>query len=231
MSAIRKLAAEHGLKTADEITGADAPSAGEAWASEAPKVRWTQRRRDLFGWIEPVSISLVATEGPVSLTLWDQWGGVVRRLGHNRAIWPARIVKGSTLRDAATTTWNKFPLAFVGTQARLWCLREADRDRLALSIVDLIQARAERDGGLEAPAHGFADLGAELDIRVFEMEMHDVGTRLGIATWDDDALVRWFDSITTRFDRLVAERPEVRWEERTVMRLVRHDIDAILKGV
>lgn len=217
--------AELGLKTADEIEAPEAePVCGK-------KIVWTQRRRDIFNFLRPVSISLVAADGPVSVTLSDQWGGVVRRIGHNRGVWPARVVKGSAMRDAATTTWNKNPMMFVGTQARLWVLREADRDRVALSIVDLIAARAERDGGLEELFHGFQDLGPELDLAMFEMEMHGVAQRLGIVAWDDDGLLRWFDSIGRRFDAIKAERPDYRWGERFVVHVADRDVGEIARQI
>ena len=221
MNAAAKIAADLGLRTADQVEPPDAA----ADPVKRQLIRWTQRRRDIFNFLGPVSISLVATDGPISLTLWDQWGGVVQRIGHNRGVWPARIVKGSAMRDAATTTWNKFPLAFLGTQVRLWCLREADRDKVALSIVDLITVRAERDGGLERLEHGFQDLGADLDLSFFEMEMADVAQRLGVTVWDDEGLVRWFDSIGKRFDAWAADKPGVKWSERAVAGIAAKDIE------
>jgi hypothetical protein len=212
-----------GLKTADRV------AAPEPEAVRGEAIRWTQRRRDIFNFLEPVNISLVATDGPVSVMVDDRRRGPVSRLGHNRGVWPARVVKGAARRDTATTTWNKFPGIFLGTQARLWTLREADRDRLALSIVDLIAARAERDGGLARLDKGFEDLGPELDLELFELEMHDAAGRLGIVAWDDDGLVRWFDSIGRRFDAIKADRPDYRWGERFVAHVAAHDVAEIAK--
>lgn len=224
---LKTLAAELGLKTADQIPPPE-PVKGQP-------IRWTQRRRDIFNFLRPVWISLVATDGPISLTMWDPGGGIRHRIGHNRAIWPARVVNGSAARDAATTTWDKFPLAFLGTQTRLWTLREADRDKLSLAIVDLIVARAEeaeREGGQGALKKGFHDLGPDLDLGLFEVEMHDIGARLGILTWDDESLVRWFDSLGRRFDALQAQRPEIRWEtsERLIARMADADVTEMMKA-
>lgn len=194
----------------------------------AVPVRWTQRRRDIFNFIRPVSVSLVATDGPVSLTLSEPGGEVRERIGHNRAVWPARIVKGSAARDAATTTWNKFPLVFFGTQARLWCLHTIDRDRLANHLVDLLALKAERaasEGGQGALPHGCADIGPDIDLSFLEMEMHGLAQSLGVWTWDDYGLIRWFDSIGRRFDALQAERPEIRWSERLISKLAARDLE------
>lgn len=212
---------------------APADAAAHDTPAHGTPIRWTQRRRDVFNFLGPVSISLVATDGPISITLWDPGGGIRSRIGHNRAIWPARIVNGSAMRDAATTTWNKFPLVPVRTQARLWTLREADRDRLAASIVDLIAARAEaaeREGGQGALLHGFQDLGPDLDLAFFEMELHDVANRLRVLVWDDDGLLRWIDSIIARFDRIKAEHPDARWGERAVSRIAAGDVDQAREG-
>lgn len=227
---LSELVADLDLKTLDQIAGADAKRASEAPDEKVrgQAIRWTQRRRDIFNFLGPMSISLVATDGPISVTLWDPGGGIRERIGHNRAIWPARVVNGSAMRDAATTTWNKFPLAFLGTQARLWTLREADRDRLSHSVVDLIAERsdeAEREGGRGLLKQGFRDLGPDLDLAFFEMEMHGIGERLGMLTWDDDNLVRWFDAIGRRFDAIKAERPEIRWGERVVARIAERDVE------
>jgi hypothetical protein len=217
------------MKTAAEV---DAPSPEAAEPNRGARIRWTQRRRDIFNFIRPVSVSLVATDGPVSITVFRSGGLVpITQIGHNRAVWPAKVVKGSTLRDAATTTHDKFPGVFLGTQARLWCLREADRDRVVHSIVDLIALRAERDGALAPLDKGFSDLGPELDLEFFEMEMHGVAQMLGIQTWDDDGLVRWFDSIGRRFDALQAERPDLSWSkaERIVAKIAQRDLEAVGK--
>ncbi|MGE0022504.1 MAG: hypothetical protein AB7S70_02610 [Hyphomicrobium sp.] len=243
MSQARKLAAQLGVGTADTLLGASDAHSASARVNPPPQaaepvrgqaIRWTERRRDIFNFIGFHSLSLVATDGPVSLTLWDPGGhGVRQRIGHNRGLWPAKIVKGSSTRDAATTTWDKNPLMFCGTQVRLWFMRESDCDRAAASIVDLIAERAERDGALEAEAvmrRGFRDLGAELDLALFEMEMHGIARALGIATWDDEGLVRWFDSIGRRVDGLRAERPEIKWEgcERIVAKMAARDVAEIM---
>ena len=229
MNEAREIAARLGMRTGDQVS----PPVEEArMRSGHPKgqtTRWTSRRRDAFGWIAPVSISLVATDGPISLTIWQPGGCEVReRIGHNRAVWPARVVNGAVARDAATTTWNKFPGLFLGTQARLWTLREFDRDRLSLSIVDLIAARgeaAERDGGHGAMDKGFHDLGPDLDLGMFEFEMHDIAKRLGVLAWSDEDLVRWLDSLSRRVDAMTAERPEVRWGEKLVSKLAWRDVE------
>lgn len=66
---------------------------------------------------------------------------------------------------------------------------------VAASILDLIAARAAADGALDRLEHGFLDLGADLDLEVFELEMHDIAKRLGVPSWDDAGLVVWIDQL------------------------------------
>lgn len=236
MNEAARIAAELGLKPASEIE-APRPAGGgreprpdtmRSATGRAVPIRWTQRRRDIFNFLDPVSISLVATDGPISLTL-ESRGAVLRRLGHNRGIWPVRIVKGQAMRDAATTTWDKFPLAFFGTQRRLWCLKEAERDRVAAEIVDMLALRAERDGGSEPLKHGCVDIGPDADLDFLDMEMHGIAQSLRVKTWDDFGLVRWFDSLGARFEAEKALRPDIRWGERWVVRQAMHDIEMAAK--
>lgn len=227
MSEARKIAEALGLATAADVKARELPS--EPVRGRQP-IRWTLRRRDIFNFIGPVSISLVATDGPYTYTEFDPRGGSVRRrIGHNRAVWPMRLVKGAVARDAATTTWNRHPSSRVATQVRMWCLREADRDRLMARHVDLLDVLAERDGGLEQFDHDFVDVGPEADLAFLEMEMHGAARDLGIAAWDDAGLLAWFDSISRRFDRLKSERPELQWSERLVARIAEKDLEAVEK--
>lgn len=231
MSTARTIAAEMGVATADRletppetIASADPALKGKAW-------RWTKARRDMFGFLGPVSLSLVATDGPVSITLWDRAGGVKQRFGHNRGIWPARIESGSTRNDAATTKWDRNPFFFLGTQVRLWFMTEAERDRTSASVVDLIALRAERDGGLEQLEKGFEDLGAELDLELFGLEMVDIAKRVGAVTWDDIGLLRWFDDVSRRCDAIAAEKGVPTWGAKLAQKIALADVERARKAV
>jgi hypothetical protein len=86
--------------------------------------------------------------------------------------------------------------------------------------------RAERDGGLEELDKGFRYLGAELDLALFEMEMHDVAARVGAATWDDETLMQWFDAIGRRCDAIAAEKGGARWGAKLLVSVALEDVEA-----
>jgi hypothetical protein len=220
---VKAIADKYGLQTADQ---APPPKPKEPPAA----LKLSPRGKDVFNFIGPAALSIVATDGPVSVTLYDRHGHVRRRYGHNRGVWPARVVKGAAWRDTATIAWDKNPMMPMQTQIRLWTRREAGRDRLADSIVDLIAQRSEADGCIGELDHGFRDLGPELDLEFFEMELHGIGERLGLPVWDDDGLVRYCESVGRAFDAIKAERPDFKWGERIVVEIADR-IVAQMKGV
>ena len=161
------------------------------------RARWTAEKRTAFKILAPASLSLVASDGPVSVTLWSG-GEVKHRFGHNRGVWPAKLAKGAGWRDSATQIYDKNPFVFIGTQFRLWLRTEADRDSVAASILDLIARRAEADGGLDVLLNGFQDLGPDLDLALFEFEAHGIAQRLASQCWDDDGLSDFLDRVVRR---------------------------------
>lgn len=224
MNEASRIAAELGLRPASEIE--QPPLKMRSASGRMAPVRWAGRRRDVFNFLGPVSLSLVATDGPLSITLWDPEGGVRARIGHNRGVWPAKIVEGRAARDAATTTHNRLPGVFFGTQIRLWLMTERERARLSEHLVDLLALKsrsAEAAGGAGHMEHGCVDIG-HVDLAFLEMEMHGLAQGLGIRVWDDFALVQWFDSFGRRFDAAQAARPELHWSERWVAKLASRDL-------
>lgn len=151
--------------------------------------------------LAPAALCLVATDGPVSVTLWGRGGEVVSRIGHNRGVWPAKIARSGSWRDTVTATHDKSPFHFTGTQFRVWLLTEAERDRLADSVVELIARRAESDGALGAMLHGYQDLGPDLDLSLFELEVIDIARRLELGAWDDAGLLQLLDRAHRRAER------------------------------
>lgn len=212
-AATKAIADKYTLKTGDQV----APPKPKEPAPSALKL--SPRGRDIFNFLEPAALSIVATDGPVSVTLYDRHGGVRRRYGHNRGVWPARVVKGASWRDTATIAWDKNPLMPMQTQIRLWTRREAERDRLADSVVDLIALRSEEAGCIGELDHGFRDLGPDLDLDIFEVELHGIGDRLGMVAFSDDGLVRYLESVGRAFDAIKAEKPDFRWGERIVVQI------------
>jgi len=156
-----------------------------------------------FDVLAPAALCLVATDGPVSVTLWGP-GGLepVRRIGHNRGVWPAKVARTGQWADKTTAAYDKNPLMFCGTQFRLWTPRAGDRDRLADAVVDLIAMRAQADGALDELGHGFQDLGPDLDLNLFELEVCDIAARLGVTVWDDDALSAHLNRIVARAQQM-----------------------------
>lgn len=202
MSKLRELARDLGLTTADKIA---APPPKPADDHAKTRERWDRTKKLAFATLEPAALVLVATDGPVSVTLWGA-GGVVAQLGHNRGVWPAKVARTAAWKDTVTAAYDKNPFFFLGAQFRVWTPSVAHRDRLAASVLDLIAARSEADGGLATLRAEFADLGPELDLALFELEVHDIAKRLGIASWNDDGLSRWLDLVCRRAGTIAAEQ-------------------------
>lgn len=183
--------------TLDEVheTAPHRPSLEEA---DAERERWGHLKKMAFAALKPAALSLVAPDGPVTVGLWDG-AGEVRWIGHNRGVWPAKLAKsGPNFKDTVSCVYDKGPFCFIGTQFRVWCVTAAARDRLAESVADLIRARAEEAGGLEALRHDFQDLGPDLNLSLFEVEVHGIAERLGIPAWDDDGLSIYLDRVVER---------------------------------
>jgi hypothetical protein len=178
---------------------------------DAVRQRWSINKRMAFKVMAPACLALIATDGPVSVSLWDG-GQVKHRFGHNRGVWPAKIAKGSVWKDTATAMYDKNPFFFLGAQFRVWCRTEADRDLLAAGVIDLIAARAESEGGLDPLINGFQDLGDTLDLNWFELEIHDIATRKKLTAWDDEGLSRFLDRVTVRAQAIAASAPRGKFD-------------------
>lgn len=196
MTSIHELASAYGLTTADKIAPPEpgAPKHHEAVRMEALARRWPLDKRMRFRDLAPAALALVASDGPVSVTLFAPDGRVSRRIGHNRAVWPARFVATSNWSDTVTPQWDRNPLVPMRMQFRIWCADPDARDRLAEAAVEMLAARAESDGGCEALRRDYVDLGPDLDLAMLEMELHALAERLLIApVWDDEGLSRFLE--------------------------------------
>jgi hypothetical protein len=100
-------------------------SEGEGMKGQQPL---TRDQKLAFDALAPAALCLVATDGPVSMTLYDRSGAVVRRIGHNRGVWPAKVARTCSWKDTVTTTHDKSPFHFFGVQFRAWCLTDEDRE-------------------------------------------------------------------------------------------------------
>lgn len=197
----RELAHALGVTTADLIR----PPVRAAEDHARERDRWSREKKMAFDSFEPSALCLVASDGPVSVTLWGP-GGEVQRLGHNRGIWPARIVKTGSWKDTATATWDKNPFFHLGTQFRLWCPTVKERDTLAEKALGLMEERAAEFGGPFEPRHGFLDLGPELDLEFFKLELGGIAERLSIPCWDDEGLSLFLDRLVRTAEAIVRER-------------------------
>ncbi len=160
--------------------------------------KWSEAKRLAFKIMAPGAVALVATNGPVSVVLYDRAGYPAKRYGHNRGIWPAKIARTAAWKETVTATYDKDPFLDLGLRFRVWAATIAARDQLAEAVVELIERRAEADGGLDELRNGFYDLGPDLDLAMFEMEIHDLAKRLGITAWDDDGLEAHLEFIEGR---------------------------------
>ncbi len=154
-----------------------------------------------FKALAPAALCLVATDGPVSMTLYGRSGAVVERIVHNRGVWQAKVARSASWKDTVTTTHEKSPFHVFSVQFRTWCLTDAERDRLAEGVVELIARRAESDGGIATLRHGAQDLGPDLDLALFELEVVDIARRLKVPVWDDAGLLALLDAAHARAER------------------------------
>lgn len=161
----------------------------------------TRDQKLAFDALAPAALCLVATDGPVSMTLYDRSGAVVRRIGQNRGVWPAKVARSCSWKDTVTTTHDKSPFHFFGVQFRAWCLTDEDRDALAERVADLIAQRSEADGSVAELLHGALDLGPELDLALFELEVADIAKRIGVRVWDDAGLLSLLDRAHEKAER------------------------------
>lgn len=152
-----------------------------------------RERVEAFNLLAPAAISFIATDGPVSITLWNG-PEVIRRIGHNRGVWPAKLVKGTGRGDPAKRSYRTYA-GPARTQFRIWTRTKADRDRIAEPTLALIAKVSERDGGLDALEDDFRDMGPELNLQLLELEIHAAANDLGIRCWDDVGLIDFLDRV------------------------------------
>lgn len=199
MSKAKKLAADFGIGTADSVEPPDRTPKGK-------KIAWTLTRRMVFKVMEPVALSLVATDGPVTVKLENPDGTVKRHIGHNRSVWGVRMVNSAVWRDTPTTAWDRNPYMRVRTQFRLWLRTSQERDRLLDDILEYLGRCAEADGGMDQLEHGFFDMGPSLSLDRLEKTLHEIAQGIGVPTWTDEGLVEWFDTVSSRARDICAEK-------------------------
>ncbi len=197
-ASVKALADKYCLQTGDQvprpapprpapaIVAPPAPALVDQAPAKAP-VKWPPGMTDVFNLMAPAALSIVATDGPVSVVVWGRNGEPEKRYGHNRGIWPARVAKTKTWRDGASSTWDRNPFFYIGTQLRFWALDAGKRDALAEAVTGRMAEidEHERESGAQALGHEFKNLGADLDLGLFELEIRAMAERQGAKVWDD----------------------------------------------
>lgn len=194
----RTLAAGLGLATADtlpERAPEPEPERPASWAD------WPARRREAFRRLECHAVCLVATDGPVSVTLWEPGahGRAYRRFGHNRGCWPARVSVSRSVDDTVSPNWDKSPFWWTGVQIRLWTAGRPAALRLAEAVTGLLGEMSEAAAGADM-MHGWHDMGPEVDLGLLAAELATIAERLGVAAWDDDELPVMLDRVAARLE-------------------------------
>jgi hypothetical protein len=155
----------------------------------ATRERWSRQKKAAFDALDPVAVCLVATDGPVSVTLHNPDGSTTR-IGHNRGIWPAKAARTGSWRDTVTERVNQGPLFWVGVQHRLWFGREKDAREMLALLGDSLARMHEEHQPLGDPVlmNGFTALNPELDMDLYCDEIEDLAHRAKLAFWTDGDL-------------------------------------------
>lgn len=186
----QEIAQALGLKFGSEIImpSHKHPLAVSTSASTVSRQRWAPDVKDAFERMEPHALVLLGTEGPVSLTLRNEHGDEVHRIGGNRGCWPVKLASTGLWKDTVTQTYNRGPFFWCGTLFRVWCESDAHERLLSKQVGELLQIYRESVFG-ETMLGGFVDVGPDLQLDFFEMEVHSIAQRLGFRVWDDQGLV------------------------------------------
>jgi len=172
--------------------------------------RWPKAKLAAFAKLDPHALCLIATDGPVSLVAEDGLLGTRTKFGGNRGVWPWRISLSASWKDTLTAAWNKSPFVWCGVQIRVWLASDAHARQLSVAVAERMAQMAPSAypgwrelmepmaGEYDPPQgvsllNGFTDLGADLDVPMLEMEIHNMARRMGLTVWDDDGLSRHLD--------------------------------------
>lgn len=154
--------------------------------------------RDVIKAIAPAALVIVGPKGPC---YGAQKSGEPRR---NHAEWPVRLARTTSVKDTVTTTYNRDPWVEIGTLVRVWCLSVEHRDRLMHATADMIQVRAEQEGGNACLMPEWIDLGPDLDLGLLELEIADIARRQGSVAWSDEGLMEFAHRVLARAQRMAA---------------------------
>lgn len=164
---------------------------------------WTEMR--------PAAVTLVMANDPFSFARWKP-DGTRAHIGNNQALFPGRLVGTQAEKDIVRQTYDRHPLKdhVFSVKFWVWCFSARERDALEESVTQLMAARAEESVNQHELRDGWYDLGPDLDLAQFEMEVHDIARRLGIPAGDKAWIVglvgaaeRVADELASRAERSV----------------------------
>ncbi|WP_024275999.1 hypothetical protein [Hyphomicrobium sp. 802] len=165
-----------------------------------------KKRDEAMKFLAPAALSFIATEGPVSMQMW-RGEEIIRRIGHNRGVWPGKIIKAGGKRpkeDPAKRTHKTYAFP-ARRQFSLWFRTTWDRDQLVKPVQELIDMIEQRDGGLDELPDGFSDLGPKLDFKFLELELCALARDLKVFFWDDAGLLAFLDQVIRDADVIAAK--------------------------
>ncbi|CAA2142796.1 hypothetical protein [Hyphomicrobium sp. ghe19] len=158
---------------------------------------WKRTRLETFRLMAPAALCFVASESNVSVTVYDG-NDVKRRFGHNRAARPAKIMKGTRLEDDNVEKTHKGAFFKYRGFWRIWVRTKSHRDSLVEAAMSRLEKVSDREGGLEDLENGFHDMGPELDVDAWLVEVLAIARDNGIPAWDEPALLAFIDRVIQR---------------------------------
>lgn len=162
---------------------------------KAARERWGDDKRLIFRVLAPAAYAIVATDGPVSITLWNADGTMRDVIGGNRGVWPAEVARTTSYEDTVSRNYDKFPLLDYRAQLRIWAPTIRDRDFLAEDAVLILQRRAEEDGSLRELKRRARDIGSAIHFDELEGQLAARAQALGKVVWTDAGLSLFLDAV------------------------------------
>jgi hypothetical protein len=149
--------------------------------------RWADDVAQAFERMGPHALCVVGTRGPASLTLMNQHGEEVQRIGGNKGCWPLKLASSAARKDTITATYNRGPFFWCGMLIRIWCETDEHEKRLSKQVAELLGVYREDAFG-ETMLSGFIDVGPNFSLEMFELEIRSIAERMNYAVWDDGEL-------------------------------------------
>lgn len=171
--------------------------------------RWGEEKRLVFRVLAPAAYAIVATDGPISITLWNPDGTMRDAIGANRGVWPAEVARTTSYEDTVSRNYDKFPLLDYRAQLRIWAPTIRDRDFLAEDAVLILQRRAEEEGTLHELKRRARDIGSAIHFSELEGQLAARAQALGKVVWTDAGLSAFLDLVVADVAAARTKRTQV----------------------